>query len=117
MKNIKFDMKKIIAPIISSRDSINRLEVIIKRTVFKEVELDFTDIQFISRSATHELLLMKERLANRLFLKKSIVFLNMNVDVFNMIRIVAANRVAPKKHTDDQKSKIVSVEQFLSQKS
>ncbi len=117
MKHIKLDLQKIIAPIITSRDAINKLEAMIKKSWFNEVELDFSDIQFISRSATHELLLMKERFYNRMFLKKSIIFSNMNIDVSEMIRTVAANRVAPKKHTDEQKSKIVSVEQFLSQKS
>ncbi len=117
MKHTKLDMQKIIAPIITSRDAINKLEAMIKKTLFNEIELDFSNIQFISRSATHELLLMKERFSNRIFLKKNIIFSNMDIDVSEMVRIVAANRVAPKKHTDDQKSKIVSVEQFLSQKS
>jgi len=116
MKTIVLDIEKIIAPIISSRDSINRLEGIIRRMRSNNIELDFSNIDFISRAATHELLLMKERLLYRLFFKKVITFINMNIDVFNMIRIVAANRVAPKEHIDDQELEIVSVEQLLSRK-
>ena len=116
MKTIVLDIEKIIAPIVSSRDSINRLEGIIRRMRSNNIELDFSNIDFISRAATHELLLMKERLLYQLFFKRVIVFTNMNIDVFNMIRIVAANRVAPKEHIDDQELEIVSVEQLLSRK-
>jgi len=116
METIVLDIEKIIAPIVSSRDSINRLEGIIRRMRSNNIELDFSNIDFISRAATHELLLMKERLLYRLFFKKVITFINMNIDVFNMIRIVAANRVAPKEHIDDQELEIVSVEQLLSRK-
>ena len=117
MKNTIFNLEKIIASIVTCRDTINDLEVILKRSFSRNIELDFSGIEFISRSATHELLLVKERLENRIFNKKSIIFSNMNIDVSEMIRTVAANRVAPRRHSEDQKSKIVSAEQFLSQKS
>jgi len=89
----KLIVSRILAPIISSRDIIDILEKTIKKTDTRSIDLDFSDVKFISRSATHALLLMKERLQA----KKDISFLNTNEDVTNMVRIVAANRIIPKK--------------------
>ena len=54
--------------------------------------MDFINVKFISRSAAHALLLMKENLRN----KKNISFINTNKDVAEMLRAVAANRIIPK---------------------
>jgi len=113
MKNNKLNIKTILAPIITSRDTISKLEAIINKRPYKIVELDFSDIEFISRSAAHELLVMKERLANRWFFKKDIIISNTNSDVSEMIRIVAANRAVPKKINKDTKVKIVNFSEFL----
>jgi len=58
----KLILSRLIAPIISSRDVIDALEKDIIKTKAKSVDLDFTDVKFISRSAAHSLLLLKERL-------------------------------------------------------
>lgn len=88
---------KIIAPIIGSRDSIDRLRKAVINAKSKLVDLDFKDVEFISRSAAHELLIMKEDLRRRLLRqKKEVVYTNTNKDVTEMFRIVAANRAVPK---------------------
>lgn len=88
---------KIIAPIIGSRDSIDRLRKAVINAKSKLVDLDFKDVEFISRSAAHELLIMKEDLRRRLLRqKKEVAYTNTNKDVTEMFRIVAANRAVPK---------------------
>lgn len=83
---------KLLAPIISSRDIIAVLKKKIIAAKSSLIELDFSDVEFISRSAAHELILMKEDLRN----KKEITIANANEAVIQMLRIVAANRIAPK---------------------
>lgn len=98
MVNTKKSHKKLIissllAHILSSRDAVEILEKIVKKTNVKSVDLDFSNVKFVSRSAAHALLLMKEKLQT----KKYISFVNTNEDVTNMLRAVAANRIVPKK--------------------
>jgi len=98
MTNIKKSYKNLIisrllASIVSSRDAIDILEKIIKKTNAKSVNLDFSNVKFISRSAAHALLLMKEKVRA----KKDISLTNTNEDVTNMLRAVAANRIVSKR--------------------
>lgn len=83
----------LLAPIVSSRDIVDILEKAVKKIDNKSVDLDFSNVKFVSRSASHALLLMKERLQ----VKKDIYFINTNEDVANMLRAVAANRIVSKK--------------------
>ena len=92
VKEISINIANLLAPIISSRDIIAILEKSIKKTDSRSVNLDFIKVKFISRSAAHALLLMKERLQA----KKELSFINTNEDITNMLRIVAANRIVPK---------------------
>lgn len=87
---------KILAPVISSREIITEiLEKKISAENAQTIILDFSDIKFISRSAAHEFLLLKERFNNKRSYKKTIDFINMENSVAEMIRIVAANRAYP----------------------
>jgi anti-anti-sigma regulatory factor len=88
----KLNISNLLAPIISSRDVADILEKIIKKTNIKSVDLDFSDVKFISRSAAHALSLMKEKFRT----KKDISLINTNEDVTNMLRIVVANRIVSK---------------------
>ena len=88
----KIRMIQALASIISSRDVIDLLKSQILKSDIKSVVLDFTDVQFISRSAAHELLLVKEELRHK---NKELSFENTNQDVTEMLRIVAANRALP----------------------
>ena len=85
-----------IAPIISSRDIADNLENVIIKHKSKVLDLDFSNVEFISRSAAHALLSMKEDLQRRLMKKKEISFTNTNKEVEKMFRIIAANRALPK---------------------
>ncbi len=86
---------KITAPMLSSRDIIDVIRKAVNKTDAESVELDFTRIEFISRSAAHELLVMKEDFL-RENIKKEVSFENTNQSVTEMFRIVAANRARPK---------------------
>ncbi|MDD5547347.1 MAG: STAS domain-containing protein [Candidatus Pacebacteria bacterium] len=84
---------KVLAPILGSRDVIDSLKSYILKSNEKMVVLDFKDVQFISRSAAHELLLIKEELSQK---NKELSFENTNDDIAEMLRVVAANRALPK---------------------
>jgi anti-anti-sigma regulatory factor len=92
----KIDIAKLSATIISSRNIAKALEETIKKTNTELVILDFSDVKFVSRSAAHSLLVLKERLWSRVSNKKRISFMNTSNDITEMFRIVAANRALPK---------------------
>lgn len=102
-----------IAPIVSSRDIIVKLKNDISRLRAKEVSLDFTDVNFVSRSAAHELLTMKEELKRKALRKKNIIFINTNNDVKEMIRTVASNRAVPQKNKVEFNAETVSIDSIL----
>jgi len=89
-------INKLLAPIISSRDVAEVLEDTIKKTDNKSVVLDFSNVKFISRSAAHALLLLKEKFESKVLNKKELSFINADNDVAEMLRIVAANRAFPR---------------------
>lgn len=89
--NKAINVAQALTPAISSRDVAKRLKPLIVQADTQSVDLDFQDVQVISRSVAHELLTMKEELAS----KKKLVFTNLNKDVKEMLRITAANRIAP----------------------
>ena len=92
----KINIAKSSAMIISSRDIADVLEELIKKTDTESVILDFSDVKFVSRSAAHALLVLKERLGSRVSNMKKISFVNVNNDIADMLRVVAANRALPK---------------------
>lgn len=98
-KTIK--IAKEISEIISSRDVSNILKKEIDRTPTYEVQLDFDNVQFVSRSAAHELIELQQLFAERSAPIK-VFFINTNPSVANMFRTVAANRVLPIKDTHPQ---------------
>lgn len=97
-----------VAPVLASRDVINTLKVEIEKFVSQAVQLDFAQVEFISRSAAHELLRLKESLAAQ-DNKKTIEFINAKEEVANMLRIVASNRAIPKATEDTSSIKTVSI--------
>ena len=62
----------------------------------KIINLDFGQVEFVSRSVAHALMVLKEDLSRRLLRKKQIHFINASNDVETMFRAVAANRAIPK---------------------
>jgi anti-anti-sigma regulatory factor len=101
MKKIKkstIKMADVIAPIIGSRDLVDSLEKSVSGSKADSVELDFKNVTFVSRSAAHALLIMKEDFLRKASSsKKDISFVNVNEDIETMLRTVAANRALPKK--------------------
>jgi len=109
MKKINKNTIKIadfIAPVISSRDVTDIIKNAILKTNSSITEIDFSNVEFISRSAAHAFILMKEDLQRRFFKKRKIIFINTNKDVSEMLRIIAANRVAPLSKPDFQAEKV-----------
>lgn len=104
------NVAKFIAPIVSSRDIVERLKYAIKKANTELVDLDFREVEFISRSAAHELLLIKEDFKQNRFCRKNISFVNTNNNIKEMLRIVAANRALPKYRKPEFKAERVNVE-------
>lgn len=90
------DVADLVASIVSSRDVANQLQEAIDQTDSKSVDLDFAKVDFISRSAAHALQKIKEDLNRRLFNKKDVHFINVNNEVEQMFRTVAATHVLDK---------------------
>jgi len=86
---------KKIAKIVSSRDLVRNLEKEVSKQPHTVVNLDFSDVDFISRSAAHELLILQERMKTKRFKKKEVQFVYTNDDIKKMLRIVAANKAIP----------------------
>ncbi|OIP75206.1 MAG: hypothetical protein AUK07_01980 [Parcubacteria group bacterium CG2_30_36_21] len=102
-ENRIIDIAKVIAPILSSRDVIANLEQIIIKAFSEKVDLDFKNVKFISRSAAYELLRLKERVFYKN--KKQIRFVNLNQNVSQMLKIVAAQLAVEEKKIPEVKIK------------
>lgn len=107
--NITIKISESVAPIISSRDVVAFIEEMINKADSKSVELDFSNVKFVSRSAAHALLLMKDKFSRKILRKKDILFRNASKDVIQMFRVVAANRAFPGKHDLDSKPKLIDI--------
>ncbi len=104
------NVAQLLAPILSSRDITDKLKKAIKKTDTKSVDLDFEEVEFISRSVAHELLLIKEDFKRKRLNKKDISFVNTNENAKEMLRIVAANRALPKSHKPEFKAERINIE-------
>lgn len=114
MQNLQrntINIADIIAPIVSSRDIVDSLASMIEETNSTIVDLDFKNVEFISRSAAHEFLLLKERFQQQRNI--NLYFSNTDENVANMLRIVASNRAIPKV-VPSTEVEIVSLENLFS---
>jgi len=96
----------VLAKIVGSRDLADTLKEVILKAKTRLVNLDFSEVDFISRSAAHELLLIKEDLNRKILNKKEVNFINTKHDVTEMIRVVAANKAVPKNRPTFKAEKI-----------
>lgn len=110
---ITIKVARSLAAILSSRDVISELSDSIKNTKVNFIELDFSNVEFISRSAAHELLSLKEDLSRRQNDKKELSFVNTNPDITNMLRIVAANRALPRRDVSIPKIERTNLDSLL----
>ena len=88
------NVASLLAPIIGSRDVVQVLKQEIEKQKSSEILLDLSRVEFISRSAAHELLLVQEAYSQK---GVSLEFVQANEDVAAMLRTVAANRALPLK--------------------
>ena len=95
-RKVIINVAKKLAPIVSSRDIAFSLRRAIIGVWANAVDLDFHDVEFISRSAAHELLRLKSNFSKRWFMRKDIEFVNTNDNVSSMMRIVEASQNVPK---------------------
>lgn len=108
------EVRTVLAPIVGSRDVIDLLKTPILKTDDKSVVLNFNLVEFISRSAAHELLLIKEEVHQNN--NKDLTFENTNKDITEMLRVVAANRALPrteKPQFNPEKSDINSLKEEI----
>jgi len=107
-ENNTINVASVVAPVLASRDVISALKSQIEELAAQQVQLDFTDVEFVSRSAAHELLRLKEQLATQ-DRKQEIEFVNANDEVSQMLRTVASNRAVPKAPAEATQIKTVSI--------
>jgi anti-anti-sigma regulatory factor len=88
------NISKLIAPILGSRDVIRFIRPRLIESDNEIIALDFSGVEFLSRSAAHELLQLKEEL--KLKFNKELQFINTNAEVSTILRAVAANRAVAK---------------------
>lgn len=106
------NMAELVAPILSSRDVMSAVKKKVERQSQPIVRLDFSDVRFISRSAAHELLHMKEQLAHK-EPKIQVELQNTSGDVANMLRVVASsNRAVPKEVGESADIQTVSIDEL-----
>jgi len=109
-KAVNIDVAKSLAPIVGSRDVVSILRKTIVKAHAKIVNLDFSAVEFVSRSAAHELLVLKEKLNKSFLRKKAINFINASDNVSEMFRTVAANRALPKTKAEELEIQTIDVE-------
>ncbi|MPW38624.1 DUF4325 domain-containing protein [Thermococcus sp. 101 C5] len=86
----RIDLGKEIAPVLSSRDLVKELA---ERIGSKKVILDFKNVEFISHSFAHELLMYKSR-------NQNVELVNMNPSVAKMLEVVEKHLKGEKKHPE-----------------
>ena len=92
MNSMTINLEKFVTKSIVSRDIVkNILEYEISKLDKQIIYLNFNKIEFVSRSAAHELLKMKERFEYDKQQKKEVIFKNLTKNVAEMLRIVAAD--------------------------
>jgi len=115
MNNKTFRIEKILPKSILSRDAVREiLENEIKKFSAQTVEMDFSNIEFISRSAAHELLKMKERFEYSQTNKKEIIFKELAPSPAEMIRMVAATSAYPSNIKEEFNPKRVNIKDLVS---
>lgn len=107
-KNTSINVASIVAPVLASRDVISTLKSEIEKSSAPQVQLNFAAVEFVSRSAAHELLRLKEWFATQQS-QKTIEFTNTNEEVAKMLRTVASNRAVPKTSENTADIKTVSI--------
>lgn len=108
------DVAAKLAAILASRDITRSLKKLILAARTPEVSLDFKNVEFISRSAAHELLLLQDELAKWPPQAIALSFINTNKDVAAMFQVVASSRISPKKRPSDLHIKTISFDALRS---
>ena len=114
MKKNTIKLGELMPRIIFSRDFVKQiLEVEIGKMPEKTIDIDFSGIELVSRSAAHELLKMKERFEYDCADSKRINFVGLGENVAKMIRVVAANIAAPLENREEFKPKRIRIEDLV----
>jgi len=103
-----------LATIVASRDITHTLKKLILAARAPKVSLDLKNVEFISRSAAHELLLLQDELSRRVSQAIVLSFINTNEHVAAMLKIVASSRISPKKRPSDLHIKTISFDSLRS---
>jgi len=103
------NMSKKLAPSISTRVAIHILMNELASQNKTDIILDFSNISSISRSAAHEMILMRSDLVNKF--RKQVEFRNMNQVIQDIIRAVTDNAINTK-----PKERLISTHQVSFEK-
>jgi len=107
-KETAINVASVVAPVLASRDVMSALKSEIEKTSVQQVQLNFAEVEFVSRSAAHELLRLKEWFATQ-DAHKALEFINANDEVAKMLRTVASNRAVPKSTENTADIKTISI--------
>lgn len=110
-KTYVINIAEVIAPIVASRDAVTMLRDKINQAQEAVIQLDMSEVQFISRAAAHEFLILKESFVYQ-EPKKIVEFVHPNESVTMMLRTVAANRAVPKERVPLPAIKRVLIEEL-----
>lgn len=110
-QNISINVASVVAPVLASRDVINILRNEIDKNNAPLIQLNLDHVEFISRSAAHELLRLKEWFSSQEH-KKTIELTNASDEVTKMLRVVASNRAVPKVKKNSSEIETISIEEL-----
>lgn len=103
-----------LAIIVASRDITHNLKQLVLAARLPKVSLDFQDVEFVSRSAAHELLVLREELSKKSPHAVELSFINTDEHVANMLKIVDSSRISPKKRPSNLHIKKISFDSLRS---
>lgn len=98
---------------LSSRDILEVLVKEIKSVKEKQVNLDFREVELISRSVAHELLKIQVDFERKKIFKKIVNFVNTNEEVSKMLRIVASNLALPNSPKPMVNAEVVDINKLV----
>ena len=109
---LTIDVANRIAPTLGSRDVVDIFRSWVAKSKANAIDIDFSGVDFISRSAAHELLIIKDELEKK---NRKVEFINANQDVFAMIRTIAANMILPRERKIDFKVERTDIQSLLNE--
>jgi len=113
IKHSTIDVAEKISKTLSSRDVLEILVKEIRSVPGKQVNLDFSKVEIISRSVAHELLKIQADFDRKIIFSKRVNFVNTNENVSKMLRIVASNLALPRTIKPQVKVDVIDINSII----